>query len=85
MEVDMKVGGLIIKPMEGVDLFMQMVMFTKENGVMTKQMALEFISIWMGHSMRVSGRKTNRMERELNDGQMELVMKETTFRERKME
>jgi hypothetical protein len=42
--------------------FMQMVMFTKANGLMTRQMAGENIFTTMEHNMLDNGKMTNSME-----------------------
>jgi hypothetical protein len=63
---------------------MLMEMSTRENGRMTRLMGLAGISILMGLSMRVIGRKTNNMEQARRLGQMVHVMKETIKMERRM-
>lgn len=55
---------------------MLMEMFTKENGKMTKHMDMELIFTLMELNMKVSGKKTNKMEKEKKHGQMVLVIKE---------
>jgi hypothetical protein len=41
----MKVGGKIIRLMEKVDLFMQMVMYMMDSGLTIKLMDMEYIAI----------------------------------------
>ncbi len=68
---------------EEEDSFMQMAMFTKENGRKTKLTAMAFTSIRMEPSMRVIGKKISSMDMEKKHGQMELAMKENIEKEKK--
>ena len=70
----MKGGGETQKLMAEVDLYMLMEMCTKEIGLMTKQMATEFILIWMEPGTRVIGKRIDRMGREWRHGLMVHVM-----------
>lgn len=72
MEEDFKYGlmghymkdiGKTTRQMERVDSFMQMVMCMKATGKMTKPMATEFTCMLMERDTKVSGRKTNSMEK----------------------
>jgi hypothetical protein len=58
MVLDMKVSGRIIKLMAKASFGMSMVMFSMENGKMTKPMVTEFTLMLMERSMKVTGKKT---------------------------
>lgn len=59
-----------------------MEMYTKANGLMIKLMDKVFIHIQMAVDMKVIGKKTNSMAKELRDGQMVLHMKVSMLEER---
>ena len=61
MAVSTKVTGWIIKPTILVDCCIKMATFTKENGLLTRHMALDTISTKMVASIVASGRTTHRM------------------------
>ena len=81
----MKDGGKTTKPTEKEDLFMQMVMFMMDNGMMIKLMDLEFIAILMELNTKVIGKKINNMVMDLKHGQTEQDMKANTFKAKNME
>jgi hypothetical protein len=58
----------------------KLMLFTKVNGWMTKHMVMEFIPIPMAPSMKVTGKKINKMVEALNHGQTVPVMKEIISR-----
>ena len=74
----MKVNGEIIKPMGKVNSGMPMEMFMKETGLMTRQMAMVFISMSTELVMRDIGKTTYKTVRESNPGLMVANMKDNT-------
>lgn len=64
---------------------MLMEMFILANGKMIRLMDMDSIFTQMVQDMKVIGKKTNNMEKEKKYGLMELVMKETTMKEEKMD
>lgn len=66
-------------------LYMQMVMFMKENGLMIKQKDKGHTLIWMVLSIKVNGKLINNMAKVLRHGLMEHNMLEVMLRVRNME
>ena len=64
---------------------MQMVMFMRASGKMTKHTVKAHTGILMGLSIKVSGRKISSMERAQRHGLMVLVIKETTLKAKRTE
>jgi hypothetical protein len=85
MDLYTKDGGKTIKPMVEADLYMQSVIFMRENGLMIRLKAMVNICTWMVPLTRVSGKMTNNMGRELRHGLMEQFMMAFTKKARKME
>ena len=81
----MKATGEKTKPMEGGDSFMQMEMYTKENGKTIKLMVKDSTLTLMALGMRESGEKINNTGMVLKDGQMELAIRDTMLMEKSME
>lgn len=78
------VTGKMIKLMAKESSIMRMVIFMKVIGWTTKLMEEECILMLMGLSTVENGKMINNMEKVLNPGQMELYMKVSTMKERKM-
>jgi hypothetical protein len=64
----MKVCGKILRLVAKENFGTLMVIFSKENGLMIKQMALEFILIQMVQVIQVFGKMISKMEKEKNIG-----------------
>lgn len=64
---------------------MQMVMYMKVNGVMTKLMDMEYINIQMVLNLKEIGIRTNKMVKALKLGLMVQDMKGTINKDKKME
>jgi len=80
----MRAGGKITKLMAREDLSTLMVMFMMDNGLMIRLMDSVSTVISTEQNMKVTGKKTSNTEKDLKHGQMELNMKECTFKERRM-
>ena len=76
MELSIKENGNIIKPMEMVHSYMQMVMFMKGNGKTIWLMVMEYINTLRDQNMKEIGLTINKMVLVLNAGLMVLFMKE---------
>ena len=81
----MKDGGEIIRPMEKVVLFTQMVTCTMVCGLMIRHMAMVFTVIWTELSTRVIGKKINNTDRVLRPGPMVPSMMVSTYMEKSMD
>jgi hypothetical protein len=64
---------------------MLMVMFMKVSGIKIKLQEKESIHIWMEPNMMVNGLMINKMDKEVKNGLMELIMKEFTFKVKNMD
>ncbi len=71
----MKVIGKIIKQMEEVDLYIQMVMFIKDNGKMIKHMEKVYIITMMDPVIQANGLKMYKKDMEYKNGQMVHLIK----------
>jgi len=80
MALDMMDSGEMEWLMGMEDLSMQKVTFMKVNGPRIKQMDLESIPTITEADMKVNGFKINNMAMVLNNGLMELSMKDNTNR-----
>lgn len=69
--------GPTIWPMVKVDSFMPMVMLTRVNGSVTKQMEEEHTNTWTERNTSETGKKTVSMDTELRPGLIMLNTKET--------
>jgi hypothetical protein len=76
MARNMKVIGIRIKLMEGVDLYSQMVISMMEIGKMIKLMELVLILTKMELNIQVNGRMINKKEQAKKLGLMALAMKD---------
>ena len=61
MAVSTLVTGKMIKQSVKADLFMLMVTYTKESGLMTRPKDEVYMNTWMVQSMLVTGKKTDNM------------------------
>lgn len=75
MVQDMMASGKTEWQMDTEGLFTLRVTYTKESGMKTRLMDMEFILISMEVGTRANGSKTNSMELVLSNGQTELSMK----------
>jgi len=78
MDQNMLVNGKIIKPMDRVFYIMQMVMFTKDNGLMIKLVDKELILTKTAPNTSVNGKTINKTDMVLNNGLMDKSMKVNT-------
>ena len=76
----MMVFGEMAWQMDMAVLFMQKVMFMKENGLKIKLMGMECTRILMEADMKDNGFKINSMDMESNNGQMALNMRDNMNR-----
>jgi len=76
--------GKTIRPMEKADSFTRMGMCMKEIGKTIKPMDMEYILIWKVLYIKVTGKKTSRMEKAKKCGLMVLSTKEITKMGRSM-
>jgi hypothetical protein len=79
-----KASGPIAKRTAEEDLFMQMAIFTRENGKMIKQMVLEYIDILMAPDMKDTGMTIDNMDKESKHGLTVLNTKVITKWEKSM-
>ena len=77
-------GGKIIRLMEGVDLYMQMVIYMMDSGKTIRLMDMEYTSNKVGSNTQAIGLRTSNMGREKKHGLMELLMMENILMERRM-
>lgn len=73
----------MIKQMAMVNFSMPMVIYMRENGSMIRLTERECTPMQTVLSTMEIGLMTNNMEREWNNGQMELSMKENTAKEKR--
>lgn len=78
-------SGLRIRHVGMVSFIMLMEMFMRVNGLMTKPMEREHISMPTGQTIMVIGEMTSSMDLVLKDGQMALYMKVSTMKGRRTE
>lgn len=78
MVLSMKENGKIIVQMGEVNFGMLMVITLKENGKMIKHVERVFIYILMVQNMKGIGRMIYNMDLELNHGQIQLDLKDST-------
>lgn len=84
MALDIRVSGERTKLMEKENFGMWMVIYTMENGKMTKLTDMACTFTLMEQNMMVSGIRIYKMDMELNNGPMDLNMKDSINRDKSM-
>lgn len=85
MGANTRANGKKTKQMEKVNSGMPMVMSMKAIGLTTKLTVMGCISMLMGQDIWASGKKTSKMGKELNNGQMEANIKASIWTGRNMD
>ena len=78
-------NGLMIKQIVRGNLYMQMAIFMKGNGLMIKLMEMVLTLMPMEQSIKVNGRRTSSTVTEWSPGPMVPYMRDSTMMERRMD